>query len=207
MSTAPGTGTAVVEGTSALASPGTLPRTGSAPASGDAPRTAPPVLRVLPAPSTDPASEGLDWGGAEPPAPSPFVQGRLPVDLRPGPDDDAFFGPQPTATPDLPEATAWARRMVQALLETYDGTRRADQLSRWVTPEIRDRARRRGLLARRRGRRTTRPPVVRSIHPTFPAEGVCEISAVVWAEGKVRAMALRMTGVDGRWLISALEVG
>lgn len=168
---------------------------------------APPVLRVLPAPRTEPAPEGTDWGGAPAPAEAPYVQARLPVELRTGPDDDAFFGPQPTATPDLPEASAWARRMVQALLETYDGTRRADQLSRWVTPDIRERARRRGLLARRRGRRTNRPPVVRSVHPTFPADGVCEVSAVVWAEGKARAVALRMSGLDGRWLITALEVG
>lgn len=173
-------------------------------------RPAPPVLRVVRAPGTDPLPDGPDWGEQAGPGghrASSYVQGCLAVDLRPGFDEDEFFGPQPTATLDLPEATAWARRMIQALLETYDGTRKADQLSRWVTPEIRDRARRRGLLTRRRGRRGNRPPVVRSVHPSFPAEGVCEVSAVVWAEGRVRALALRMSGVDGRWLITALEVG
>lgn len=168
-------------------------------------RAAPPVLRVLPAPRTDPAPEGPDWGEETAPRTSPYVQGCLAVDLRPGYDD--FFDPQPTSTPELPEASEWSRRMIQALLETYDGTRKADQLSRWVTLEIRERAHRRGLLARRRGRGTNRPPVVRSVHTSFPADGVCEVSAVVWAEGRVRALALRMTGVDGRWLITALEVG
>ena len=66
---------------------------------------------------------------------------------------------------------------------------------------------REGQLARRRGRRTHRPPVVRTLRTCHPADGVCEVSAVVWADGRVRALALRMTGVDGRWLITAWELG
>lgn len=161
---------------------------------------------MLPAPRTDPCAEGPDWDGDPAPAPARYVQGRLAVDVRSA-VDDAFFGPQATSTPDLPEAVAWARRMVQALLEAYEGVRSPDQLSRWVVPEIRERAHRRGALARRRGRRTTRPPVVRSLHPCFPADGVCEIAAVVRTDGRVRALALRMSGVDGRWLITAWELG
>lgn len=170
-------------------------------------RPAPPVLRVVPAPRTDPAAAGPDWDDApEPPRRSRYVQGQLAVDFRSG-ADDAFFGPQATSTADLPDPVPWARRMIQALLEAYDGVRSPDQLSRWVVPEVRQRASRRGLLARRRGRRTARPPVVRSVHPCFPADGVCEISAVVWADGRVRALALRMSGVDGRWLVTAWELG
>lgn len=179
----------------------------AAAAAAGADRPVPPVLRVVPAPGTDPAADGPDWGQPPGQRRSGYVQGSLAVDLRSGRDDDAFFGPQATSTHDLPEATRWATRMIQAVLETYDGTRGADQLSRWVTPEIRERARRRGLLSRRRGRRTHRPPVVRSVRPSFPADGVCEVAAVVWAEGRVRALALRMSGLDGRWLITDLEVG
>jgi hypothetical protein len=168
---------------------------------------APPVLRVLPAPSTDPAAEGQDWGDEiSPAARTRYVQGCLAVDFR-ADADDAFFGPQATSTPDLPDAVPWARRMIQALLESYEGVRSPDQLSRWVVPEIRERASRRGLLARRRGRRPARPPVVRSVHPCFPADGVCEIASVVWVDGRVRALALRMSGVDGRWLVTAWELG
>lgn len=165
------------------------------------------MLRVLPAPRTDPAPEGQDWDeDVEQPPPSRYVQGCLAVDFRGG-ADDAFFGPQATSTPDLPEPVPWARRMIQAMLEAYEGVRSPDQLSRWVVPEIRERAHRRGLLARRRGRRSGRPPVVRSVHPCSPADGVCEIAAVVWVDGRVRALALRMSGVDGRWLITAWELG
>jgi hypothetical protein len=168
---------------------------------------APGVLRLVPAPRTDPDATGPDWGDeAGLPAPLPYVQGSLAVDFR---EDctDSFFGPQATPTPALPEPGAWARRMIQAVLETYDGTRSADQLSRWVVPEIRERAQRRGQLARRRGRRAHRPPVVRRLLCCLPADGVCEISAVVWADGRIRALAVRMCGVDGRWLITAWELG
>ena len=167
---------------------------------------APPVLRVLPAPRTDPAAEGPDWGETGSRPTPRYVQGCLAVDFRSG-ADDAFFGPQATSTPDLPEAAGWARRMIQAVLEAYEGVRSPGQLSRWVVPEIRERASRRGLLARRRGRRTARPPVVRSVHPSFPADGVCEIAAVVWVDGRTRALAMRMSGVDGRWLVTAWELG
>lgn len=165
------------------------------------------VLRVLPAPATEPVADGQDWDTAPEPASTPrFVQGCLAVDLR-HQHEDSFFGPQATSTPDLPEAGPWARRMIRAVLETFEGSRSPDQLSRWVVPEIRERAHRRGLLARRRGRRTGRPPVVRALLTSHPADGVCEVAAVVQADGRVRALALRMSGVDGRWLITAWELG
>ncbi|WP_122262312.1 Rv3235 family protein [Ornithinimicrobium cerasi] len=167
----------------------------------------PAVMRLVPAPRTDPRSPGPDWGDdAVAATTGPYVQGSLAVDFRDR-SVDSFFGPQATPTPELPEPGAWARRMIQAVLETYDGTRSADQLSRWVVPEIRERAQRRGQLARRRGRRAHRPPVVRTLLTCLPADGVCEVSAVVWSDGRVRALAVRMCGVDGRWLITAWELG
>ena len=49
-------------------------------------------------------------------------------------------------------------------------------------------------------------PLPGQIAPLSQA-GVCEIAAVVWTDGRVRALALRMSGVDGRWLITAWELG
>lgn len=164
------------------------------------------VLHLVPAPRTDPETTGPDWGDEQDDGPVPYVQGSLAVDFRDR-SDDSFFGPQATCTSALPEPAAWARRMIQAVLETYDGTRSADQLSRWVAPDIRERAQRRGQLARRRGRRAHRPPVVRTVLTCLPADGVCEASAVVWVDGRVRALALRLCGVDGRWLVTAWELG
>lgn len=178
----------------------------------------PPVLRLAPAPRAEPDADGCDWSptgvtaraGASVPRPVPgegsYVQGSLAVDLR-GEAYDSYFGPQATGTAALPDAEAWARRIITAVLEASDGTRSAGQLTRWLVPEVRERVARRGLLARRRGRRPHRPPRVRALLACHPADGVCEVSAVVQGEGRVRALALRMSGVDGRWLVTALELG
>ena len=182
----------------------------------DVPIAMPAVLRVAPAPRAEPAADGQDWAVpatgsicSDPAICDPehgYVQGSLAVDLR---DDayDSFFGPQATGTAELPEAQAWARRIIRATLEAWDGSRPPGQLSRWLAPEVRDKVARRGQLARRRGRRPHRPPLVRTVLTCYPADGVCEVSAVVRCDGRVRALALRMSGVDGRWLVTAFELG
>ena len=170
---------------------------------------APRVLRLSPARPTDPVAVGPDWqdrpGDADA-SDSDYVQGSLAVDFR-REAYDSYFGPQATMTADLPEAQAWARRMILATLEACDGSRPAEQLGRWLAPEVHERVARRGQLARRRGGRRHPPPLVRALLVCHPHDGVCEISAVVRAQGRVRALALRMSGVDGRWLVTALELG
>lgn len=169
-----------------------------------------PVVRLAPAPVAEPPSVGPDWHGAggsalQEPA-GRYVQGSLAVDFR---HDayDSFFGPQATGTADLPPADVWARKLIQATLEVCEGNRSADQLSRWLAPDVRERVARRGVLARRRARRPHQAPLIRALLLCHPADGVCEVSAVVRCSGRVRALALRMSGVDGRWLITALELG
>lgn len=170
----------------------------------------PPVVRLAPAPAAEPPSVGPDWHGTRGRAgrePSGrYVQGALAVDFR---QDayDSFFGPQATGTAELPPAEVWARKLIQAILEVCEGSRSPDQLSRWLAPDVRERVARRGVLARRRTRRPHRAPLVRALLLCHPADGVCEVSAVVHSSGRVRALALRMSGVDGRWLITALELG
>ena len=48
---------------------------------------------------------------------------------------------------------------------------------------------------------------VRAVLTCLPCNGVCEASAVVIDRGRVRALALRMEGLDGRWRVTALEIG
>jgi hypothetical protein len=49
--------------------------------------------------------------------------------------------------------------------------------------------------------------MVRSVRVCLPADGVAEASAVVVSRGRVLAVALRLEGLDGRWRMTALEVG
>lgn len=135
-----------------------------------------------------------------------YEQTELDVDLTHG-ECDPLFAPQSTSSIDLPSPAQWARQVLRALLEVMDGSRDARQLSRYVTPTIRDRVARRGVVARRRGGRARKPNVVVSVHVGTPRDGVAEVAALVVHNGRHRAVALQLTGVDGRWLVTALEVG
>ncbi len=170
----------------------------------------PTRLRVLPIPSVEPepltAQEFDELARGSQREASQYEQIELGVDVTPG-DRDPLFAPQPTSSSALPQPAQWSRQVLRVLLEVMDGSRPARQLSRWVSPAIRDRVARRGVVSRRRGGRAHRANVVVSVHVGLPRDGVAEISALVVHNGRHRAVALQLTGVDGRWLVTALEIG
>lgn len=161
-------------------------------------------LVVLPIPDTEPPP--LPPGTQIEPADQRFVQGCLAVDFRLE-GHDKLFGPQSTGRADLPDPQVWAARLITAIFEAMDGMRPVTQLSRWVTPEIRERVARRGILSRQRHQRPGGALQVRTLRVCEPLDGVAEVAAVIGYRARVRAVALRMSGVDGRWLITALELG
>lgn len=161
-------------------------------------------LVVLPIPEHEPPPLPRD---ASPELPDPrYVQGALAVDFR-REGHDELFGPQSTSRHNLPDPETWARRLITTILEAMDGLRPVDQLNRWVTPDIRDRIARQGIRARQRNQRPGGALQVRAIRVCEPADGVAEVAAVIAYRSRVRALALRLGGVDGRWLITALEIG
>ena len=164
-----------------------------------APRTRPPVLPVTDEWSwTDhPTSSGPD-------APC-YVQEALAVDFELC-SDQQLFGERPTRRSDLPDPRQWGGHLAQALVEVMAGVRPAPQVLRWTTTEVYAVvARRAAVSTRRRG--ATRRTVVRSVRVCEPADGVAEVSAVVVDGGRVRALAMRLVGLDGRWRVEALQVG
>ena len=166
--------------------------------------TRPGHLTVLPIPDNEPPPLPRDICPVEP---DPrYVQGALAVDFR-REGHDELFGPQSTSRQDLPDPDAWARRLIAAILESMDGVRPSSQLTRWVTPDIRDRISRLGVQARQRNQRPGGALQVRAIQVCEPVDGVAEVAAVIGYRSRVRALALRMSGVDGRWLITVLEIG
>ena len=139
-----------------------------------------------------------------------YVQDALAVDLAHA-SDEQMFGPQSTARADLPEPGPWAGQIAQAIIEVMSGLRPAPQVVRWTTPQVYAVIARRGALAaRRRAARShtvAQRAIVRSVHVCEPADGVAECSVVVSEGERVRAMALRLAGQDGRWRVEALQIG
>ncbi|MGL5927959.1 MAG: Rv3235 family protein [Dermatophilaceae bacterium] len=141
-----------------------------------------------------------------------YVQDALAVDFAAA-SDAQVFGPQRTGRPDLPDPQQWAGRIASALLEVMNGLRPAPQVLRWTTPEVYSVVARRGAAVARRvaaGRASTgaRTRVtVLQVRICEPADGVAEAAVVVRAGDRVRAVAIRLAGQDGRWKVSALHVG
>ena len=50
-------------------------------------------------------------------------------------------------------------------------------------------------------------PHVLTVRVCEPADGVAEVSVAFRRAERVRALAFRMEGVDGRWRITALQLG
>ena len=187
----------------------TLERTAVVRQTGPAANTATPPIEVRPIPDISPPI--IDSRTALPADPSPFIQGTLAISFRReystvlDPQDQAYFERQRTLSHDLPEPKAWVRHMAQALIEVMSGARPAAQVIRWTTPEVYSVVARRHAVSRRRAL-LSHGAVVREVRICEPV-GVIEACAVVADNGRVRALAMRLIGVDRRWVVSVLQVG
>jgi len=174
----------------------------------DIPDNAPPIL-ASPSWQATAATQALSpWLRPYGPGSDKFVQGMLAVSFGDDdPDDQRVFGPQRTGAGDLPDPHAWAGHIAQAVVEVLAGTRPAPQLIRWTSPEVYATVTQRHALAARRGVAKGRRAVIRSVRVCEPADGVAEVCAVVLDGQRVRALAMRLEGLDRRWLLCALQIG
>ncbi len=140
-----------------------------------------------------------------------YIQDALAVDFAAA-SDDQVFGPQRTLRADLPDPARWAARITLAVLEVMTGARPPTQVLRWTTPEVYAvLARRSARVGRRvaegRAPRARQRIVVQRVRVCEPADGVAEVALVVRHGPRVRAVAVRLVGQDGKWKIGALQVG
>ncbi|WP_404352898.1 Rv3235 family protein [Phycicoccus jejuensis] len=175
--------------------------------------TPPSLLPARPLPPALPLGEALRRARAARPTPARvpgYVQDALAVDLSCA-TDEQVFGPQRTARAALPDPAAWGAYIVQALLEVMGGRRPAPQVLRWTTPEVYAVLARRGARVARRAADGRRSPAlrthVRRVRVCEPADGVAEVAVVVQHGPRVRAVAVRLVGQDGKWRVAALQVG
>ena len=121
--------------------------------------------------------------------------------------------PVPTLRAELPDPRVWSARLVQAAVEAVRGDRPVSQLLRWTTREVYDGLARRCAVpsgprapSGPAGRGSPARAGVRSLHLSEPADGVVEACATVEDGGRRRAVAVRLEGLDGRWLCTALDL-
>ncbi len=114
---------------------------------------------------------------------------------------DRDIGVRQTGTADLPSADITAVTVSRALIEVLAGRRSAQQLAAHCAPQVFA-----GVLLRV-------PPValalprLQTVRVGEPADGVAEACAVFRRAERVRALAFRLEGLDGRWRITVLQIG
>lgn len=121
------------------------------------------------------------------------------------------FGPQPSPTESLPDPRDFVLRLVYGILECVHGLREPRQFSRWVTEDVY-----RVVAARaHRVQSGTLSPTARNSRPQFtlgniivttPRDGVVEASVVVMGPARVRAVAIRLEGMDRRWKATSFSM-
>lgn len=122
---------------------------------------------------------------------------------EPTPDESVTFEPVRTPRPSLPPPLPHAATMVRAVLEVLAGDRSIRQLARCSTADVYDELE--VLVSPKAGR-----PWAGSLRRLLlcePVPGVAEVTAIVSQGARTVAMALRMEGMDGRWQLTALQLG
>ncbi|MFV0461720.1 MAG: Rv3235 family protein [Nostocoides sp.] len=136
-----------------------------------------------------------------------YIQGSLAVEFQD--EADRWAAPRPTRARELPDPHDWAARMTVAVVEVLRGVRSLPQLQRWTSPAVYEALGRKISHAERTGtdpRRAARVRI-RRVRVCEPGEGVAEVAVVLIDGLRVRAVALRLVGLDGRWRIDALALG
>ena len=160
------------------------------------------TVTVRPAPRREPSfddeqpSRHLHLVRLEPTLPFQPWPGRL-IQRLP------WAAPRPTGRGDLPEPTAWARRLLIAVLVAHTGRRPWQQLTRYFQL-----AANASPADELRGGKwpVGAPATLKSVHVCEPADGVAEVSAVIQVGHRCRAVAIRLEGLDGRWRCVSLQL-
>jgi hypothetical protein len=140
-----------------------------------------------------------------------IVDGTAARVLRPRFDPDDFFGHQPTSTQHLPDPVPLLENLTRCVIEILAGARELEQISRWVSDDVYRHLLKRVVISSRaraaKGQQATRPTfTIGSTTVGEPRDGVVEAVVIVRGRARVRAVALRLEGLDNRWRATAINV-
>ena len=124
---------------------------------------------------------------------------------------DELFDYQPTGTDALPPAKEFVEMFIPQVLETIHGLREIRTCAKNMNQTVFNAIEARAVSARLRSQVAKKP----SPRPVFalgnviisePRDGVCEAAAVVRGPTRVRAVALRMEGLDNNWKATSFRM-
>lgn len=140
-----------------------------------------------------------------------MIEGTAARALRPRIQVDDFFGHQPTPTAQLPDPVPLLENLTRCVIEILAGARELEQIARWVSDDVHRHLLKRVVISSRaraaKGQQVTRPTFsIGSTTVSQPRDGVVEAVIIVRGRARVRAVALRLEGLDNRWRATAINV-
>jgi hypothetical protein len=137
--------------------------------------------------------------------------GTAALQLEPHFAADDYFDHQPTPSSALPDPRPLIENLTRCVIEILAGARELDQIARWLSDDVYRHLLKRVVLSSRarqaKGAAALRPSfAVGSVIVCEPRDGVVEASVVVRGRARVRAVAIRLEGLDRRWRATAIHV-
>lgn len=116
-----------------------------------------------------------------------------------GEEYDADFAPEPTSAAELPDIDELIFQFIHKVVEIWAGRRSASQVQSMchhlIFSDLQRKAGQQKLVGR-----------VRKIKVTQPLDGISESTVTVRYGDRLRVVAIRFEGLDGRWLCTALTL-
>jgi len=116
-----------------------------------------------------------------------------------GEEYDAEFAPKPTSACDLPDIRQLTFQFIHSVVEIWAGRRTASQVQAMchhlIFADLQRRAGQQKMIGK-----------VRKIKVTEPLDGISETTVTIRYGDKLRVVAIRFEGLDGRWLCTALTL-
>ncbi|MCC6270964.1 MAG: 3-hydroxyacyl-CoA dehydrogenase [Microbacteriaceae bacterium] len=124
---------------------------------------------------------------------------------------DEFFSHQPSPRSALPGPAPLLENLTRCIIEILAGARDLEQISRWVTDDVYRHLLKRVVLSARarqaKGRVPARPTFsIGSVSIFEPRDGIVEAVIIVRGRARVRAVAIRLEGLDSRWRATTINV-
>lgn len=124
---------------------------------------------------------------------------------------EEMFERQRTPASALPDPAPLVRNLARCVVEVIAGARDPEQIARWLEPSVYTQLLTRVVVAARarqaKGARVAMPTIsMGSCRIDHPTDDAIEAVAIVHTPARVRAVVMRLVGMDGRWRATALSV-
>lgn len=114
-------------------------------------------------------------------------------------DFDQDFAPIPTSASELPELNSWSKNFAKGVLEIWAGKRSPSQLAKWCHSAVYASLLNSTGYQREVGK-------IRRIYVHEPLDGLCESTATIRFNDRLRSMTMRFEGIDRRWICTNLDL-